>query len=485
MRNYILHTLGLLLILCTFGASATTVFIDPATLDSPGVGSTLTIAVKVKDVSDLVAYQFELSFDKTALKLNSAEEGGFLKSDGARSLPLVATTTSKSVALTDINAEVLQDINSTGIIIIANLRFGNNVKGVDGDGDLAIIKFEILEAKASKIELKHAFESAELNPILVNSKTEPIKADLAGSIISFSPVCVKGDVNNDGNIRSNDAILALRIAAELMVPTPQQECAADMNENGKVQANDAILILRKAAGLGAPGKESPIAREIANVILNEAYGISGEKVSVPLKIDNIYGIAGGDIRIGYDSNVLRPIDISSKANVLLASNVKNPGDIHIVFASSENMLDEDLAVINFEVISDNISPLTLKKVELYGNDSILINSTKIDGYFSSYAIPPKDSALLQNFPNPFNPDTWMPYQLKNDSDVIIRIYTVAGDLVRELDLGYKAAGIYLSKDRAAYWDGKDKFGTSVSSGIYFYSIKARDFSEVRKMIILK
>ncbi len=97
----------------------------------------------------------------------------------------------------------------------------------------------------------------------------------------------------------------------------------------------------------------------------------------------------------------------------------------------------------------------------------------------------RESALLQNFPNPFNPETWIPYQLKDDSPVMIRIYNSAGILVRELDLGYKTAGLYDGKDKSAYWDGKDKFGLPVASGVYFYEISAGKFSAVKKMIVLK
>jgi flagellar hook assembly protein FlgD len=93
--------------------------------------------------------------------------------------------------------------------------------------------------------------------------------------------------------------------------------------------------------------------------------------------------------------------------------------------------------------------------------------------------------LLQNFPNPFNPETWIPYQIKEASEVKIRIYSAAGELVRELDLGSKLAGVYVTHDRAAYWDGRNASGEEVASGIYFYSIRAGDFAAVRKLTVLK
>ncbi|MFC1714933.1 FlgD immunoglobulin-like domain containing protein, partial [Candidatus Poribacteria bacterium] len=98
---------------------------------------------------------------------------------------------------------------------------------------------------------------------------------------------------------------------------------------------------------------------------------------------------------------------------------------------------------------------------------------------------PTEFALLQNYPNTFNPDTWIPYQLAEDVDVAIKIYDVAGRFIRVLDLGFRPAGFYTTKDKAAYWDGRNEAGEQVSSGIYYYSITAGDFSATRKMIVKK
>ena len=97
----------------------------------------------------------------------------------------------------------------------------------------------------------------------------------------------------------------------------------------------------------------------------------------------------------------------------------------------------------------------------------------------------KRTALFQNFPNPFNPETWIPYTLADDADVSVRIYDVTGKLVCNLDVGHQQAGRYISRDTAAYWDGTDQLGESVSSGIYFYTLKADGFSDTRRMVILK
>ena len=100
-------------------------------------------------------------------------------------------------------------------------------------------------------------------------------------------------------------------------------------------------------------------------------------------------------------------------------------------------------------------------------------------------LTPQETRLLPNYPNPFNPETWMPYQLAAPSDVSISIYTADGLLVRTLALGHLAAGIYQSRSRAAYWDGKNASGEPVASGVYFYTLTAGDFTATRKMLIRK
>ena len=100
-------------------------------------------------------------------------------------------------------------------------------------------------------------------------------------------------------------------------------------------------------------------------------------------------------------------------------------------------------------------------------------------------LTPEKTTLLANYPNPFNPETWIPYQLAEPAAVTLRIYAISGALVRTLDLGYQSAGRYHDRSRAAYWDGKNEVGESVASGVYFYTLTAGDFTATRKMLIRK
>ena len=106
-------------------------------------------------------------------------------------------------------------------------------------------------------------------------------------------------------------------------------------------------------------------------------------------------------------------------------------------------------------------------------------------YWQDLSQVPLETDLLTNYPNPFNPETWIPYQLAAPAEVKISISAADGQLVRSLSLGHQPAGVYTSRSRAAHWDGKNEYGESVASGIYFYTLTAGDFRATRKMLILK
>ena len=140
---------------------------------------------------------------------------------------------------------------------------------------------------------------------------------------------------------------------------------------------------------------------------------------------------------------------------------------------------------NLESASENanVAPTYYFAFNEWGN--------RLDLYREGFAaptlstVPPKETTLLSNYPNPFNPETWIPYHLAKPAKVTVTIYATDGRLVRTLALGHQSAGIYQSKSRAAYWDGKNELGETVASGLYFYTLKAGDFTATRKMLIRK
>ena len=136
--------------------------------------------------------------------------------------------------------------------------------------------------------------------------------------------------------------------------------------------------------------------------------------------------------------------------------------------------------------------LTAADVQLWLAQARRLPDTDFDLQFGIFALEqilamltPAETTLLQNYPNPFNPETYIPYQLATPADVTVSIHTPNGALIRVLALGHQPIGVYQSRDRAVYWDGKNEVGESVASGVYFYTLKAGDFSATRKMLIRK
>jgi len=115
-----------------------------------------------------------------------------------------------------------------------------------------------------------------------------------------------------------------------------------------------------------------------------------------------------------------------------------------------------------------------------------LNGSLVETDFTfPFRIEPFANRLMANYPNPFNPETWIPFELSEAADVTVRIYGIAGDLVRTLELGALAVGEYVARDDAAYWDGRNAAGEAVASGVYIYELTAGDYHAVRRMLVLK
>ena len=163
---------------------------------------------------------------------------------------------------------------------------------------------------------------------------------------------------------------------------------------------------------------------------------------------------------------------------------------------------EDIKAVNDAAIGDaaaptinvDVSGLDLDPDRLQEQIDLLIASgdtslaaQRVLAYFQHLlaSLRPDETVLLANYPNPFNPETWIPYHLATSTDVQVNIYNAQGVLVRALTLGHQTAGYYTSRSRAAYWDGRNALGERVASGIYFYQLQTDEVSPMRKMVILK
>lgn len=251
----------------------------------------------------------------------------------------------------------------------------------------------------------------------------------------------------------------------------------------------------------------PLNGELRTVLIGMANGISDLKFSPD---GNTLATLGGDgtilfwdypelftpPRIKEDINNDGVIDIKDLVAVAAnfgqtgenAADVNGDGIVDIAdLIKVAGVLDEGNGapvtnIQNFTV--ENIRDWLAQAQQLNFSDPITQRGIHYLEQFLLQLIPNK-TALLPNYPNPFNPETWIPYQLSNSSEVIIQIYSTDGILVRTLAIGQQSAGTYIQRNSAGYWDGKNETGEYVASGVYFYTLTAGRFSATRKMIIRK
>ena len=165
-------------------------------------------------------------------------------------------------------------------------------------------------------------------------------------------------------------------------------------------------------------------------------------------------------------------------------------EIHAEADAQLTLLDSPLMGhhLYLEYLTDGI------RVELDSNSSIPVPDGKYRvrirltkqqlGRYLEGAVP-TITQLLPNYPNPFNPETWIPYQLADNAEVQVSIYEISGKMVRQLNIGHQKAGYYVEKERAVYWDGRSDTGEPVSSGLYFYQLRTGEFTATKRMVILK
>ena len=145
-----------------------------------------------------------------------------------------------------------------------------------------------------------------------------------------------------------------------------------------------------------------------------------------------------------------------------------------------------LSIVNARVNNTRIQQ-AISELESYPNQSPIIRlvTDYLQAYLTATPSTVLATKLLANFPNPFNPETWIPYHLAHDADVTFTIYDAKGAVVRELNLGHQPAGLYTDQAKAAYWDGRSETGELVSSGVYFYRFQAGDYVAFRRKAIVK
>ena len=254
--------------------------------------------------------------------------------------------------------------------------------------------------------------------------------------------------------------------------------------------------------------------DLSPLVANTGLG-AGDEVDVrgnPLNylsiMAHIPSLQRRGVTVEFDDTAMKPPDVNGDGNVdvldliSIASEFGSTGANITADVNRDgvvNMVDLVLVAGTFESAAAAPSthsriPETITAVEvrqwltearaLENRDSIMQRGILVLEQLLVY-LTPKETELLANYPNPFNPETWIPYRLAADADVKLTIYDQSGQVVRTIDVGHRIAAVYERQSKAIYWDGRNQVGEQVSSGVYFYHLSAGDYSNTRKMIILK
>ena len=427
-----------------------------------------------------------------------------------------------------------QKVKGFPIAIEGSIDTSGALSDIDGDGDIEIIisswSSEELEGFQIHIGQIHAWDMAsvynsshiEWGMFHHNPRHTGVYKEGAPSPPSYPP----WDINQDGIVDIFDLSLVGQKYGQLVPPNSN----VDVNGDGNVNILDLVIVgqhfgeeYKKPTESASTysGKELPPAQTSVITFVpaklrlepsRERINMGHEYIQLQILVDSINDVYGFQFDLAFNAQIFESIAVTegslsreggssywhkpridNKAGKIIGAAV-------VGLATNQGMSKKILARLTFKV-KNHFAPMQsfgkegnifsenefiLQNVKLVDRNGHLIPvQTETKHFRLEEIIVPKKTIFFQNYPNPFNLETWIPFQLAKTSEVNIEIYNIRGELVQRLPLGRRKAGVYVSKERAAYWDGKNQVGEKVASGVYFYLMEAGKFRTAKKMVILK
>ncbi|MAF12855.1 hypothetical protein CMK11_20590 [Candidatus Poribacteria bacterium] len=376
-----------------------------------------------------------------------------------------------------------------------------------GAGVLAYVAFDVDPAATPNATSALSLTRADLNEGLISSTA----VDGVFTVVSL----MYGDVTGNGTLGGYDGSWVLEHAVQANMTTPvdvtfpieiappiwatlplaeiDADAVADVDGDGDITAMDASFILQKAVSIitsfPVEGATAPAGAPIVGAYGFRASATSqrpGARIVVSLDASGIAELYAGEVALGFDPALLRLVDVamssSAEEQPLLVHRV---GDGHVAVAfASARPIDAGGGVI--DIMFNILRSVARPESSAIRASHLRLNGSRVDTAFEhAYRVEPYTNRLMANYPNPFNPETWIPFELAQDADVAVRIYGMGGRLVRTLELGGRAMGEYTTREHAAYWDGANDHGERVASGVYVYELTAGDYHSLRRMVVRK
>ena len=449
------------------------VSISPTPVPSPAIGERFLFSINIANGGNVVGYQATVVFDSTALRYVESSNGDYLPA-GAFVVPPVV----------DVNRVTLA---ATALAGVSN-----------GDGTLATLTFEVVAVKKSPLILSQVIltdSDGEYLPLFLKGGRVVEPAVLPSSaIVSVTPSrllspAIGGQLVFNVDIADGQDVAEYRLAWEFdnttlrHISTSQGDYLVGGvgNGDGRLMTGMFEVLAVKASTVSVTGYltasnglRSIPTFESAEVIVPLFGDVNRDGVVNILDLILVASSFGQPVPAGGN-----PADVNEDGVVNIVDLVKVAGALGNVRAAP-SAHPETLMILTTADVKQwlaqaqglDLTDATLQRGIIFLQQLLA-------------ALTPRETVLLPNYPNPFNPETWIPYHLAHDADVRLTIYDTKGVVVRQLDLGHQPAGYYATRTRAAYWDGRNNLGEVVGSGVYFYQLSAGDFSAIRKMVILK
>ncbi len=429
--------------------SSAVVSITPSSVRSPTIGGQLTFNVDITGAETITDYHFTWEFDNTVLEYISSSE-------------------------------------------VYNL-----VDGIDsGDGTLETRTFKVRNVKPSTVRLSGYFIGTDGLRYIPTFKNAKVVVPTSPAVVSVTPASVLSpaigeQITFSFDIAGGQSIANYRLTWKYDSTTLEyiSRSSGDYLADGVGNGDGTLFTLTfkvrnvKASTVSISGH------------LVDTEGIVNIPTFVSAEIlEPIFGDVNRDGVVDISDLVL----VGSSFGQRVPGGSGNPADVN-----EDGTIDiVDLVKVAGVISADSAAPTVLSRdlegaptrvdVQEWLTQAQQLNLTDATSQQGIHflklllaALTPKKTSLLPNYPNPFNPETWIPYQLAKPADVTVTIYAIDGKLVRKLELGHQPIGIYQHRERAAHWDGKNEIGESVASGVYLYTLTAGKFTATRKMLITK
>ena len=372
----------------------------------------------------------------------------------------------------------------------------------NGDGTLATLTFEVVGVKVSNLILSEVLltdRDGELRPLPLTKDGRIVEpaAEPSSTIVHITPSRVPSPPIDrqlvfNVDIAGGQDIVDYRLNWEFdrtalkHLSSSQGDYLGDGISNGGVSNGDGRLMTGTFEVLATKASTVSVCGYLTALTHSIPIFASAE-VIIPLL---------GDVNRDSTVNVLDLILVASSFNQQVSAE-GNPADINEDGVVNIVDLVKVAGALGNAGAAPSAQPQILTMLTLTDVHGWLTQAQNLDLTDTTLqrgiifleqlraALIPEETALLRNYPNPFNPETWIPYHLAEAADVKLTIYDTKGAVVRRFDLGHQRVGYYADRSKAVYWNGRNGAGESVASGTYFYHLRAGEYSQTRRLVILK